>query len=248
MCIFIAIFTIIASKHFYDHRVKTTALAAKEVLTEHAQIEELENERARQRLLTKNMDTNLANIVYQAIENNDKVNIVIVSSEFQIATRWYDIFESELHTHYRDDLFNLTVVEYNDKSSYQFVHEQHYNIILEKEPDVLIIDAFLLNDNGIYLIEDTLTNLDSIINEIKNNSDDLVVIVQPPHPMYDEGYYLAQVEKLEAHVSEKGYLYFDHWSNWPEFGYLTDNQPNLDGHKHWSEFITNYFIANKKGN
>lgn len=243
--IFIAIFTIFTSKYFYEQKVKTTALTASEVLIEHSKIEKEVDEQVRQRLLTRNMDEPVASLVNQAIEDNGHVNIVIVSSAVvtNAISSWPEIFQTQLEANYLNDLLSVKMVLFSEKSSYEFVQEQDYNLIIEKEPNILIIEPFLLNDNGITLIKDTLSNLDVIVNEVKNAYPDVVVIVQPPHPLYEEAYYLTQVEELQAHALEKEYFYFDHWENWLKNGYIEGKAPNQEGHEQWADYITNYFIA-----
>jgi hypothetical protein len=245
---FLSMFIIFTSKQYYDQKVKKTALMAKEVLIEQTMIEKELDEQNRQQLLTKNMDKSVANLVNTAIEQNKQVNIVIVSSalsEVNTADSWPEIFQAQLKAHDLNDLLSVEMVMFSEKSSFEFIHEQQYNLIIEKQPHILIIEPFLLNDNGIARIEETLANFEIVINEIKKIYNELIVIVQPPHPLFDEVYYVNQVEALKADAKEKGYLYLDHWKNWPNNGndYLEGKMPNQNGHEIWAEFLIRYFIA-----
>jgi hypothetical protein len=246
--ILIASFLLVTSKYVYDQKLRTTALEAKQLLIESTMNEEQEKERKRQRFLTRHIVEPVASLVNQAIETNSEVNIVIVSSEYLEAEEvrtWPQIFQAELEAKHLNNLLSVKAVMYTDKSSSEFLLEQQYNLIIEEKPDILLIEPFLLNDHGISMIENTLENLDVIVNEIRDVNRELVVIVQPPHPLYGEDYYLAQVAMLQAHSSERGYIYFDHWKTWPKNGYVDNKIPNQKGHQHWAEYTLNYFISDK---
>ncbi|OIJ22342.1 hypothetical protein BKP45_06805 [Anaerobacillus alkalidiazotrophicus] len=257
--VFIAIATIIVSKNLYDQKLKATATEAKQLMQENIeqeiQSEKEEAQKERLRLITENMDDAVAELVIGAVGNNEEIKIVITGSSVLEATAemdsWPDIFMERLDEAYGHGVFSVEVVSYGDKGSYEVLHEKGYHLVVEKSPDILVIEPLLLNDNGITRIEDTLKHLDRFIDEVREVHNDIVVIVQPPQPIFQPSYYLTQVTKLEEHSLAKGYLYFDHWDMWPSIEdealneYILDDQrtPNEDGHHLWANFVSHYFIS-----
>lgn len=253
--VFIAIVTIIISKNQYDQKLKTTATEAKQFMQENIEQEKEETQKERLRLLTENMDTQVAKLVHNAIDYNQEMTIVITGSNTLDSTEdtnsWATIFKERLLGAYDSGVFSVEVVSFGEKGSYEILNENGFTLVAEQSPDILIIEPFLLNDNGVTRIEDTLLHLDHFVDEVMKVNSDLVVIVQPPHPIYQPSYYLTQVTELEEHSLAKRYLYLDHWDMWPSIEdealneYIVDDQrtPNQEGHNVWANFVSNYFIS-----
>ncbi|WNF37389.1 hypothetical protein RJD24_02695 [Bacillaceae bacterium IKA-2] len=258
--VLVSILTIVFSRYQYDQKLKTTASEAQtvfeEIKIENEQIKEIEGkeaERERLRLLTTNMAPSISQIVNEAVDENGQVNIVVVGSDSLVITEeresWLTLVQSHLDQHYEGALFSVESVIYDGKSSYEVLAEQGYTRVIEKKPDILIVEPFLLNDNGIALISDTLNYLEVFLSEIKEIYEDIIVIIQPPAPLYQSAYYLTQVEEINAYSDNNNYIYFDHWTNWPDSDdegikdFLDGKIPNQEGHKLWAEYINNYFVA-----
>ena len=78
-----------------------------------------------------------------------------------------------------------------------------------------------------------------------------VVLIQPPHPLYQATYYPVQVEALEQYAEDNGIPYLNHWEAWPDQDseeikdYLSEDasEPSAKGHQVWAEYLIDYFIA-----
>ena len=119
------------------------------------------------------------------------------------------------------------------------------------KPDLVLLEPFLLNDNGVVMIDDTLAHIQSIIDQLKSAAPNAVVILQPPNPIYNATYYPRQVERLEAFANENGYPYLNHWPAWlddqsEELNRYVDPQtdlPTAEGAKVWANALAKRFIA-----
>ena len=136
----------------------------------------------------------------------------------------------------------------NDDNGYDI---SDYKDIMKEKPDVLLFEPFLLNDNGVVGITNTLDNLDVIMSHITEADKDLVTILQPSQPIYNATNYPKEAEALGEFAKTNGYEYVNHWSAWPDYksekilDYLVEKQrvPTAKGNKAWSSYLEEYFTA-----
>ncbi len=154
-----------------------------------------------------------------------------------------------LHT--AKQVFEVVVKEYGDMTTKEALEANVDKEIIDAKPDILLWEPFILNNNGVIEIEDTLQQIDTIIQNIQSALPDVTVMLQPPHPIYNATYYPTQVEELKTFAREKGYTYLDHWKAWPDYkseelnDVVNENTdlPNERGHQLWADFLIGYFIA-----
>ena len=138
-----------------------------------------------------------------------------------------------------------------DSNSTEFLKKKEQDEISAKKADLIIFEPFILMNNGVVLIEDTLKNTSKIIDDIKTKNPDTEFILQPSYPLYNAKIYPKQVEALKEYAAEKEIPYLDHWSAWPESdnvklkNYLLPDQsaPNEKGDKVWSDYILQFLIS-----
>ncbi len=159
---------------------------------------------------------------------------------------WPAVLQENLDNTYGEGVFELTVTSFGDKTSDEVAQE-----INPGNVDVLLLEPFLLKNNGILRIEDSLELTTNMINKYKKVNEDVTIMLQPSNPLYDAIHYPLQVEELERFANENDYVYIDHWEAWPALDdekmneYLTEeSEPNEMGHNIWAQYLTSYFTGN----
>lgn len=199
---------------------------------------------------TKNLPESIVKKLEKAKKTGNPVKLVIVGSapEKDVET-WGTLLKDKVEDTYGTDLINVELYEYKQMNTLQFVKTKTYEEITKAKPDILLFEPFLLNDNGVVGINNTVDNLDVIMNHIKSENKDLVTIFQPSAPVYQAQNYPNDVKALETFAKENGYEFVNHWSAWPDYNeedilkYLADEngQPNEEGEKVWFKFLSEYF-------
>jgi hypothetical protein len=145
-------------------------------------------------------------------------------------------------------LIDVQLVEFDGTSS-TFLDSQEMEEVVRMAPDMVLFEPFSLNDNT-YLVpaEKNHSNIEEFFLQLRSSNDEIVLILQPTHPIAGATVYPQQVEELQSFAETNGYTYLNHWAAWPEeetLGeYLEDTQeePNEAGHEVWAEFVTDFFI------
>lgn len=122
--------------------------------------------------------------------------------------------------------------------------------LVDLKPDMIIFEPFLLNDNNIVAIPDTISNISSIIEETTAALPDITFILQPPNQIYDANLYPMQVAALQEYADDQNLTYLNHWEVWPAGSDITvndylnaDARPNDSGFKLWSDYLSEYLIS-----
>ncbi|MBT2730147.1 hypothetical protein J7E63_25150 [Bacillus sp. ISL-75] len=140
-----------------------------------------------------------------------------------------------------------------NSTSTQLLYYKKQTEIADVNADLIILEPFILMNNGEVLIKDTLENTSKIIDDIKKNKPETAFILQPSFPLYQAEIYPHQVEELKKYAQEKQLTYLDHWSSWPDPNtaemkdYLLPDMsaPSEQGNHVWSEYILK-FLTNSK--
>jgi len=212
------------------------------------------NERKQQLIkYATNLPTRIQKKIGEAVDTGKPVQLVIVGSEAVSSSRdgWPQLLAEVLHSTYGMDILSIKVKEYRDMTTMEAVENQIYNEIIKLRPDILLLEPFILNNNGVIPIKRTLDDLTYILKEVQSAIPDVVVILQPAHPIYNARYYPIQVNQLKKYAEENNYIYLDHWTSWPNYmtskirNYLSEDQsvPNADGYRLWADFLIDYFVA-----
>ncbi|MFS0637349.1 SGNH/GDSL hydrolase family protein [Mesobacillus foraminis] len=186
-----------------------------------------------------------------ALEENKPFTILLAGSD-AIGTEensWSSLLKKELETAYNGTV--KVVVKTYDLTSSQFIAEEKLDELKEVQPDMTLLEPFILKDNGMVTIEESEQNITSIAGGLLEENPNHSLILQPSFPIYQATYYPLQVEALEDYANRNSIDYLDHWSTWPDPDseeikqYLTEDQesPNEAGHKLWADYLSNYFIA-----
>lgn len=135
-------------------------------------------------------------------------------------------------------------------TSTQFVSADKQADIAASRADLIILEPFILTNNGVVLVEDTLKDITTIIDDVQAKKRDTSFILQPSYPLYGATIYPGQVAELKKFAKKHKITYMDHWSAWPDSKdpkleqYLTAKQeaPNDKGIKVWSDYIVNFLL------
>ena len=198
---------------------------------------------------------NLPKSVIEKIEQAEKtqkpMKLVIVGSapKENVEKTWGTLLKEKLYSTYGENLINTHVYEYTDMTTLEFIKTGTYKQILNENPDVLLFEPFLLNDNGIVGIDNTLENINIIMSRLKGQNSELVTILQPSAPVYKAENYPNDAKALAGFSKENGYEYLNHWTAWPDyrskdilkFLAKTPGQPNDNGEKLWAKYLETYF-------
>jgi lysophospholipase L1-like esterase len=149
----------------------------------------------------------------------------------------------------------ITATHTYELSTKDIVTQNKQAELAAEQAQLVVIEPFLLNDNGKLKIDVTLVNISKIIEDIKAANPNTTFILQPSYPIYLPKYYSTQVETLKEYAAANNITYLDHWTAWPATdnqeikNYLNEDQsaPNEQGYQVWAQFLTDYFI-NKKAN
>jgi hypothetical protein len=145
---------------------------------------------------------------------------------------------------------NVEIFQY-DTISIDFIYSENSEEVASYAPDMVLFEPFSLNDNtqGV-LVQDNHDSIEIFLSTLQEANENVVLLLQPTYPLYNATYYPGQVGDLKAFAEEKGYTYLNHWEAWPEdetlkalIGGVSDEAPSQEGHKIWTDYLIEYFIA-----
>ncbi|MEH7414352.1 hypothetical protein V7266_03545 [Neobacillus drentensis] len=134
-------------------------------------------------------------------------------------------------------------------TSTQFIAANKQKEIAEAHADLIVIEPFILLNNGEVLVEKTLDDLTLLMNGIKAKNPKTTFILQPSYPVYKAMIYPSQVDVLRKYAEEKHLTYLNHWTAWPDPNtvalkeYLLPDMsaPSEKGNQVWSHYLIKYF-------
>ncbi|MED4924053.1 SGNH/GDSL hydrolase family protein [Anoxybacillus geothermalis] len=243
---------IITGQMYWQQKIDAAVKQAREKVETSAEQEETVRKTETLLARAKQLPAAAQDAMKRAIEEGRPIRLVIAGSESTPETGgWPDLLKQALDEAYGKGTFHITVHEYENMTTAD-ADEQNIAADWAKEkPDLLLLEPFLLNDNGAIAIDDTLAHIESIIGQLTSAVPNVAVMLQPPNPIANATYYPRQVEALQAFANEHHYAYLDHWPAWPddesgEFDQFIDpnsDLPTENGAKRWAEVLANYFIA-----
>jgi hypothetical protein len=225
----------------------------KQAMTEAPKQEAIDENESKLMKYADQLPSEVQKKIKNAIHTNRPVRLVIVGSKAISSSEksWPALLKNKLESTYGKQVFEVVVKEYGDMTTKEALEANVDKEIIDAKPDILLWEPFLLNNNGVIEIEDTLQQIDAIIQNIQSALPGVTMMLQPPHPIYNAEYYPVQVEELKTFAKEKGYIYLDHWKAWPDYkseeinDVVNENTdlPNERGHQLWADFLIRYFIA-----
>ncbi|MCD8500645.1 MAG: hypothetical protein LRY71_01890 [Bacillaceae bacterium] len=219
-----------------------------------------DEEREKQRLEEENRINNLVHgllnpmkqLMLEAINTGEPLKVVAFGSE-AVASKdevvaWPTLLEEQVNELYEYDVVTVETISIGTRHAFSVVGEKKHVEVAEMMPDVLIIEPFIWNDQGVVSIDDTVYHLGLIIDTVKEYRDDVLIYIQPPHPLYGASYILPRIDEVKNFAKQNQFVYVDHWSLWPSIDdeevltYLGGSLPNQDGHQLWAQSIIPYFV------
>jgi len=159
-----------------------------------------------------------------------------------------DKLKEALSEKYEKHIELESIVYENTTTDYILNHESEKLVNLK--PDMVIFEPFLLNDNNIVAIPDTISNISTIITETTADLPEVTFILQPPNQIYDANLYPMQVAALQEYADVQNLTYLNHWESWPAGNDITvndylnaDARPNDSGFKLWSDYLSEYLTS-----
>jgi hypothetical protein len=179
-----------------------------------------------------------------SMEEGNPFKILFVGST---ALQWGEVVSQDLTESFGSERITTALYTY-DLTSNDFVAENKQLELMAEKAHLIIIEPFLLNDNGNNTIDVTLANLTKIIGDIKAENPNTTFILQPSYPIYLPKYYSTQVDALKEYATVNNLTYLDHWTAWPATdnpeinNYVSQSGPNEEGLNIWAKFLVEYFV------
>lgn len=206
--------------------------------------------------LTEDLDSSVRDLIEDRYAEGEKIEIAafgsraLTDSESEGLIPWPELLEVNLNESYSTELFEVTTYSFDRLTSLEVYQDSLYEEAAVSHPDLLILEPFMLSNNGNVRIEDSLDITERLIEEFEKENEDIIIFVQPPHPLYNSVFYPQEVEALKDFIEEQGLNYADHWEEWPgiqeeELLTYTDeehNMPTEAGHELWAEALKKYFV------
>ncbi|WP_100333186.1 SGNH/GDSL hydrolase family protein [Bacillus alkalisoli] len=203
--------------------------------------------------LTKNMNNQLRELVLNKLEDDETIRILAVGSRAIMTgdaenLPWPFQLVNSLDGYYGNGKFELEIINLENISTNHLIDTNRHIEIASYKTDIFIFEPLILNDNGIVMINHTLSNIQETIETVKAENPGVFIIIQPPNPIHNPTFYLEQVEQLKDFAITNEYEFLDHWKDWPNWNdeeiknYLNGVYPNPEGQDIWANYINNYFI------
>lgn len=204
--------------------------------------------------LASNWPTQAINRLQQTQSDKTSFNILFVGSPTigSESDGTFKIVKDKMIETFGEKNIDLTLKTF-DLSSSQFIKNNYHEEIAAEAADLVVIEPFILMDNGLVEISDSLENLSILIEAIHAKNPETSIIIQPSNPLHNAKYYPIQVEAVKEYAAQNQLTYLDHWTAWPDqksdemIEYLLPEQsyPSDKGIQVWSEYLLNYFISNE---
>ncbi|MED1603618.1 SGNH/GDSL hydrolase family protein [Alkalihalophilus marmarensis] len=163
---------------------------------------------------------------------------------------WPTLVMEEVTSNPKYSSIASTTIHTGRLTSLEVIQDEYIQEVVASKPDLLFFEPFILNNNGLILIEDTKESIEIMLNELKVELPETEIILLPPNPLYNTVFYIEQVKELQALADQNNLLYADHWKAWPPTddedlqNYLEDGRPNDKGHSTWAEYIVQFLYSN----
>ncbi|MRX73669.1 hypothetical protein GJU40_16120 [Bacillus lacus] len=202
---------------------------------------------------TKNLPKEVQQKFAEAESTKEPLLFLIFGSDTGAGaeTPWAAEVKEHLEKAYTPELIRVETVLLADKTSQQVVTEKLHAAGAEMNPDILLFEPFLLKDNGLVGIDNTLINIESLLADFKKNNSSISVFLQPSYPIPGARFYPLEVQQLSKFADEHGHYYLNHWENWPDqeseelYEYVQEDKKSLTetGHKAWADYLKEYFVS-----
>ncbi|WNF37337.1 hypothetical protein RJD24_02425 [Bacillaceae bacterium IKA-2] len=212
-------------------------------------------EQERLERLVGNVSPELEEKIMQVLAGGEPLKVVAMGSRALTGkgdlVPWPEIIEERVNKLYGINLFNVETLAFGKDNTFDVVGgDKHLEAAL-LNPDIVILEPFIWNNNGYARMEDTLYHIGEMVRVFKEENEDVIIFIQPGNPIYNATLFQQQVASVKEYSLEQGLLYFDHWEKWPDTSdeilksYLIedDDIPNQSGHDLWADYLVRYFVA-----
>ncbi|EKN66462.1 hypothetical protein BABA_15172 [Neobacillus bataviensis LMG 21833] len=133
----------------------------------------------------------------------------------------------------------------------QLINSKQDAEIAAAKADLIVLEPFILTNNGVVGMDKTLNDITKIIIQSKVANPETTFILQPSYPLYKAKTYPKQTDELKTYAAKSNIAYLDHWIAWPDPNseeikdYLApDNDaPSEKGIKVWSDYVVDFLIS-----
>ncbi|MEH7549082.1 SGNH/GDSL hydrolase family protein [Neobacillus vireti] len=160
----------------------------------------------------------------------------------------YPIVKEKLLETFGKKNIQVTLKTFNSTST-KFISDNKQDDLADEKADVIVLEPFILLNNGEVLPENTLKDITKIMDDIKANQPETTFILQPSYPLFQAKIYPSQVAVLKKFAQENKIAYLDHWTAWPnsntnafkEYLLPDGSAPSEKGYEVWSNYLIKYF-------
>lgn len=241
--IVIAIAVIIYGSYHYKGRINRISAKTAETTDNIKEVEQ-KIKTSQYELLSKKLPKKIVTF----LKEKKHVNLLIVQEDKQQSNDYSSLLTERLNDNYGDGVWSVSVISYEDQTSKDLVEGNFVKQVNGKKADMILFEVPLMNDNGVVRSEDSIANLQKVIDNIGKTS---VVVVQPNEPIYQSNFYPKEVAAFKKAIEKKDVTYLDNWSAWPDYmtqaftEYVGENKNlNEKGQELWGNYLSQYFIAN----
>ena len=197
--------------------------------------------------LSANMDSPVQTVFLDRSEAGEKLQVLVVGSKAMDSGSpgYAETFKEAMVEAY-PDFVEVDSMSF-DGTSADFLEE---DVDLSAGYDVVVLEPFTLNNNGIVEIEREHEHIQEFAGRVRAEVSDAALVLHPPQPIYGAQFYLTQVKNLEEFALRQNYAYINHWTAWPDStdtglkDFLTeDGSPAQKGAQAWASELNAYFIA-----
>lgn len=201
--------------------------------------------------LTKNWPAEAAKNFKKKLTAGNNFKILFVGSP-AIGTESegaFPLVKQGLLDAYGKDHLEVGLKTYNSTSNY-LIKENKTAEIAAEQADLVVIEPFMLKNNGLVSPANTFNDLTKIIEDVRAAKLETVFIIQPSYPIYKANIYPQQTAQLKAFAEENQLPYLDHWTAWPNANtevfkdYITADKKAVTekGAQVWSQYLIEYFV------
>ncbi|WP_286230082.1 SGNH/GDSL hydrolase family protein [Neobacillus mesonae] len=161
----------------------------------------------------------------------------------------FPVVKEKLMDAFGDSHVEVDIKTYKSTTA-KFVGADKQEEIASSGADLIVFEPFILTNNGLVLVDDTLKDFTTIMDDIQAKDPNASFILQPSYPLPGANIYPSQVEELKRFAEKHDITYMDHWTAWPDSTdpqlkeYLTADRdaPSEKGIKVWSDYIVNFLL------
>ncbi|WP_462410333.1 SGNH/GDSL hydrolase family protein [Neobacillus sp. Marseille-QA0830] len=191
-------------------------------------------------------------IFKQALEKKRPYKILFVGNDAfgTETTGAYPAVKQKLVDTFGEGTVQVSIRTYKTTST-QVLSSGKQNEVAADAADMIILEPFILRNNGFLKIDKTIQDMTKMIEAIHTKNPKAVVMLQPSHPLYQAKNYPKEVAELKKYAEENQIPYLDHWASWPDPNtvaikeYLTADQsaPSDKGYQVWSDYLIKYLVS-----